>query len=81
LAVSHAQYILEEMQNTANRLKITSTDWDTWAKAQNIATLPGESFQVLYADPRANPLDIQVNVQWQMKNGVRGVQLTTILNR
>jgi len=81
VATTHAQYILEEMQNQMDLSVITGTDWDNWAKKQNLNILPGESFQVLYADPSADPLAIQVNVQWQRKNTPSRISLATILTR
>lgn len=81
VATTHAQYILEEMQNETDLSAIISTDWDQWAKKQNLNTLPQETFQVLYANPLANPLDIQVHVQWQRKNATNKIALTTMLTR
>jgi prepilin-type N-terminal cleavage/methylation domain-containing protein len=81
VATTHAQYILEEMQNETDLSSIISTDWDAWAKTQNLNTLPGESFQVLYADPSANPLAIQIIDQWQRKNSPNKISLATILTR
>ena len=81
VATTHAQYILEEMQNQTDLSTIISTDWDDWAKKQHLSTLPGETFQVLYADPSANPLAIQVIDQWQRKNSPGKISLATIMTR
>jgi len=81
VATTHAQDILEEMQNKKDLRSIISTDWDQWAKQQNLNVLPGETFNVAYADPTSNPLNIQVQVQWQRTNAARSIALTTILTR
>ena len=81
VAVSHAQYVLEEMQDKTDLSQITSTDWNAWAKKNNLDTLPQENIEVFYTDPTANPLNIHVNVGWQRKNNQNNISLATILTR
>lgn len=81
VAVTHAQYVLEEMQNKSDLFGIVGTDWNKWAEKQELKSLPGESFNVIFPDPQANPLSIQVRVQWQRKNAANSIALSTILTR
>jgi len=74
MAVSHAEGILEEMQLKKTLADITNTDWLGWAAHQGLSTLPGESLTISFIDPVADPLDIQVTVNWIHKQ--RGLQVT-----
>ena len=67
LAISHAEHVLENMQTKAALSDIVPTDWRQWGKDQNLYTLPQETLKVTFRDPRGDPLNIQVLVQWKRK--------------
>lgn len=81
VATSHAENILEEMQNKSTLAEIISTDWDLWARGQDLKTLPEETFKVTFTNPLAEPLDIQVIDQWQRKSGINSITLRTKLTK
>ncbi len=81
VATSHAQYILEEMQNKKTLADIQTVDWYQWAQEQKLNTLPQETFTVTYTDPTSDPLDIQVVDQWQRKSRTNNVTLRTKLTK
>ena len=67
IAVSHAEGILEEMQLKNTLTEVSNTDWVAWAAGQGFNTLPAESFAIAFLDPAADPLEIQVTVNWVRK--------------
>ncbi len=81
VATSHAQHILEEMQVKEDLSAILSTDWNAWAGQQKLNILPGEKIVVLFGDPEADPLEIEVNVEWQRKVRKNLVSLKTRLTK
>ena len=81
LAVSQAEGILEEMQLKNTLSEVTNTDWVSWARNQGLSTLPGESFNIVFTDPAADPLDIQVTVHWVRKQRNSQVTLKTKMTK
>ena len=81
VATSHAENILEEMQLKESLSEITNGDWNNWVRAQGLDTLPGESIDVLFANPAADPLDIQVTVNWVRKKRNAQVILRTKMTK
>lgn len=81
LATTHAQNILEEMQNKNTLSDIEGEDWSLWAQKQNLNTLPQEIFLITYGAPSADPLEITVVDQWQRKNRLNHVTLRTKLTK
>ncbi len=81
VAVSHAENVLEEMQNTQTLPDIIATDWDKWAKDKGLKTLPREKVLVVYANQMVDPLDIKVQVQWQSRAGANSITLETGLTK
>jgi hypothetical protein len=81
-ATTHAESILEEMQNRNTLGEVLVTNWDKWARDQYLATLPEESFAVSFADRDANPLDIKVTVSWKSRTAAsQQITLNTRLTR
>ncbi len=80
-ATSHAQYILEEMQSKTTLAEIELIHWDRWAQEKKLITLPEEVIIVSYADPTADPLDIEVIDQWKRKLRTNKVTLRTKLTK
>lgn len=81
LATTHAQSILEEMQNRKTTVDIKSSDWNVWLTQQAMTQLPNERVEVTYKNPHANPLDITVKVLWQSKSPINDITLETVLYR
>ena len=81
VATTHAQYILEEMQNKNTLGDIQVVDWNAWAQNQNLSTLPQETFKVTFADPAADPLEIKVTDQWERKGRLNTITLRTKLTK
>ncbi len=81
VASTHAQHVLEEIQNKATLSEIVRTDWKKWIESQDIRQLPQEEVQVIFPQITANPLDIQVFVQWQRKGGTKNISIYTKLTR
>jgi Tfp pilus assembly protein PilV len=67
VATTHAEHILEEMQLKGSLPEITGMDWNAWAAQQKLSTLPGEKIEVRFDNAEADPLDIEVTVEWQRK--------------
>jgi len=76
-AVTHAEYILEEMHTLAALTDITSTNWSTWANAQGLNTLDNESISVIYLNPLADPLSVMVTINWETKGRNESTFLAT----
>ncbi len=81
LATTHAQSILEEMQNQKTTFDIKSSDWNAWLTQQAMTQLSNERVEVSYKNPQANPLDITVKVVWQTKSPINEITLETVLYR
>ena len=81
IAVSHAEGVLEAMQLKNTLSEVTNTDWVSWARNQGLSTLPGESFNIAFTDPAADPLDIQVTVHWVRKQRNSQVTLKTKMTK
>jgi len=81
VAVSHAENILEEMQLKDTLSEIAHGDWTNWARAHGFDTLPQESIRVSFTDPAADPLDIEVAVNWVRKNRNAQVVLRTKMTK
>ena len=81
VATSHAQYILEEMQNKKTLADIELIDWKKWVQDQNLTTLPQEELNVIFPAPASDPLEIQVIDQWQKNSRVSTINLRTQLTK
>ncbi|MDZ4243204.1 MAG: hypothetical protein U1D99_10295, partial [Candidatus Omnitrophota bacterium] len=81
VGTSHAEYLLEEMQTKETLADITRTDWPNWAQQQGLATLPQESFQVVYLNAVQDPLEIEVQVNWVRKGRNSNVVLKTKMTK
>ena len=81
VATTHAQYILEEMQNKNTLGDVQRVDWNAWAQNQSLITLPQETLNVSFVDPTADPLEIKVTDQWQRKGRLNTITLRTKLTK
>ena len=81
VATTHAENILEEMQLKETLADIMATDWAAWSQQQKLNTLPGETITVQVTDPDADPLDIEVAVEWQRKLRKSNIVLKTKLTK
>ena len=70
VALSHAQYVMEDIKNTdfySIKTKIDNGDWD-WATpgitARGLNPLPNESIDTSHGSTD-NPLEVAVTVTWQ----------------
>ena len=81
VAVSHAEYILEEMQTRNLLASITLTDWDQWAMKEGLKTLPAESIWVTFPSGGNVPLDVLVTVYWTKNSRLENVTLRTKMTR
>ena len=81
VATTHAQYILEEMQNKNTLQDILDVDWNAWAQEQKLNTLPDETFEITYNDLTADPLEIQVIDKWKRSSGITHITLRTKLTK
>ncbi len=64
VAVSHGEYLMEEMRARSTLANITGTDWTAWTTAKGLNTLPAETINTVYTNSSADPLEITVNVGW-----------------
>lgn len=81
MATSHAEGILEEMQLRDTLTEVTTADWVGWAKKQGFNTLPDEVINISFTDAVADPLDIQVTVNWIRKQRDSQVTLRTRMTK
>lgn len=81
IATSHAEYVLEAMQNEKSLADITAKDWGEWAGQQKFDLLPEESFDISFEDPAKDPLEIEVTVEWMYKGGTQNTTLRTVLTK
>lgn len=81
VAVTHAESVLEEMQNKPGLYDILNTNWEEWARSKKLITLPQERISVKYADPLNDPLDIMIAVQWQKDKEAGTISLQTMLTK
>jgi prepilin-type N-terminal cleavage/methylation domain-containing protein len=81
LATSHAESMLEAMQNKPTLSEILITDWEQWASDHNLRVLPDERFRVTFKNPTANPLDIEVQVEWDRRLRTNNIVLETQLTK
>jgi len=87
-ALSHAQFILEDIQAQTNTTKIISginsgkwnlTEKDLLAEPYKLEPLPGELIQTTLFSLIAEPLSISVHVKWNARGGIqRGVELRAL---
>lgn len=81
MATSHAEGILEEMQLRDTLTEVATADWAGWAVKQGFNTLPDEVITIFFADAVADPLDIQVTVNWIRKQRDSQVTLRTRMTK
>ena len=85
LALSHVQYIMEEIKDTyfsEIKTKIDNGDWD-WATediaAEGLTALKNESIDTSYGSDE-NPLEVIVDVQWEGRRQ-RQAELRTLITK
>jgi len=81
VATSNAEHMLEEMQARDSLADIVNTDWPRWAQDQGLNALPKETFGVAFADPKSDPLNIQITVSWQRQLRTNQIILKTRLTK
>ena len=81
VATSNAEHMLEEMQARGSLADIVNTDWSLWAKDHSLNTLPAATFNVAFADPASDPLNIQITVSWQRQLRTSQIILKTRLTK
>ena len=82
IASTHAEFILEEIVTKSALADITAADWTAWAVSTGLNTLPTESCSVTYpAGTSADPLEIQVTVNWVRKGRTNSTSLTTQITK
>jgi prepilin-type N-terminal cleavage/methylation domain-containing protein len=81
VATTHGEYLLEEMCVRPTLLNITGTNWNTWRTQAGLNTLPSETITVAYANPAADPLRVDVTVNWTRKSRASQVILTTEMTK
>lgn len=79
VATSHAEHILEEMQDRDSVAEIVSVNWKGWAQGQGLTSLPEERIDVAFNDPKNTPLGIGVTVNWKRKLREHHITLNTEL--
>ena len=77
VATSHAEYVLEEAQRTDSIGSILIMNWEGWAVAQGLNTLPNETVDIIFSEPSSNLLDMEVTVNWTRKMRKHKVTLIT----
>ncbi len=81
VAVTDAGSVLEEMVSRPSLADITATDWTAWAAASGLNTLPSQTLAVVYANPAADPLHIEVTVNWIRNVRAHHVTLVTEMTK
>ena len=81
VATSNAEHMLEEMQARDSLADIVNTDWPLWGQEHGLNTLPAETFSVAFADPAADPLNIQITVNWKRQLRASQIILRTRLTK
>lgn len=79
VATTHAEHLLEEMQQRPTSQEILNQDWEQWARQEGLITLPNEKVSVDFSDPGDNPLDIHVSINWERKKIPNRIVLRTKL--
>lgn len=79
VAMSHAEYVLEEAQTQDSIDEILKFNWKDWAEGQGLNTLPGEKINVVFSDVKNNILDMRVAVHWVRKDRKNDITLRTKL--
>ena len=64
VAVSHTEYMMEEMRARTTLANITGTNWTNWSTVKGLSNLPSETLNVVYTNSAADPLEITLNVGW-----------------
>ena len=84
-AMSHGEYILEEMSALSTLAEIIAEGdpdyWSDFITAQNLDTLDSEVITIAFADTEADPLNITVTVGWETNTRVRNISLITELTK
>ena len=81
LATSHAEYILEEMQQSNTLEEIVTKDWNQFAVEKGLNTLSGETVAVRFMNEFSNPVDVQVTVGWMKGERASKVALDTKITK
>jgi len=80
VATSHAEYILEEMQEKDTLGEVVTKDWNQFAIDNGLKTLPQETINVQFANEFSNPVDAHVTVAW-VKGRANKVSLDTKITK
>ena len=81
VATSHADHVLEEMQNRESLNDILAVDWYIWAADQRLTTLPDEIIDVTFKDHSSDPIDVEVKVSWVRKSRKNDLVLKTKITK
>jgi len=92
-AMGDVRTVLEAMRNTANSNglgRVTDTDWTQWAddyltqRAEDNDQLPllgNETITVNYTDEAADPLEVNVQVDWTERGRARSATIDTLMTQ
>ena len=81
VAVTHAEYVMEDMTSRTTLAAITAQNWASFATSNGLNTLPGENITVSFLDTAADPLHATVNVAWTRKSRTNNVRLQTEITK
>ena len=80
VASTHAEHVFEEMRSRNSLLDIASTNWEQWAEAEQLNSLPNEYFKVNFTNAESNPLEVTLDVDWTKRSRNHKVTMyTTVL--
>ncbi len=82
-ALADAQSVLEAMRDTSTTGlgTVTATDWAAWALNNGLTSLPNERVTVNYVDPIADPLEVNVQIDWTERLGARSATVDTLMTQ
>ena len=82
-ATLDARAVMEMMRENSNSglATVTGTNWEAWAKQNNLTSLSGEAVTVSYGDTNADPLNVTVRVAWTERGRARFTTLQSFITQ
>jgi prepilin-type N-terminal cleavage/methylation domain-containing protein len=82
-AINDARVVSEAIRDTstAGLAAVTATNWTNWATANSLTSLSNEAIAVTYGALNADPLQVQIRVNWLERGRAKTTAIDTLVTQ